>query len=320
MTRERGNPKIEPKLAGQHNFAQWILSIEQTLEQYDHEEGSIWDIVTGVLKNPVAGLTAAQMENSTDTGKNGIIWRCDNSFAILTMKRNWELEVIDTIGLTRSAYEAYTELKAKYEGKTVTDSGAVLANIVRFNFDDRTTTIDDHVVEFDQRWNFMKGTLASGGFSDKVKDFGEALISLAKSAQAKAEFLLISLPLFYNNLVENLRTKEGYSYRDISRQVRLYVPARQKGARKKEGTKDELVVLKTDSKILDKSKQCIYCQTVKGWKGIRYTKNECRTYTKEKKAKAKAKKAKAKEDSESNEEGVTVCMIRVGKVGIRRKA
>jgi len=86
MTRERGNPKIEPKLAGQHNFAQWILSIEQTLEQYDHEEGSIWDIVTGVLKNPVAGLTAAQMEKSTDIGKKGIIWRWDNSFAILTMK------------------------------------------------------------------------------------------------------------------------------------------------------------------------------------------------------------------------------------------
>jgi len=50
MTRERGHSKIEPKLAGQHNFAEWILSIEQTLEQYDHEDGSILDIVTGVIK------------------------------------------------------------------------------------------------------------------------------------------------------------------------------------------------------------------------------------------------------------------------------
>jgi len=259
------------------------------------------------------------MEKSTDTGKKGIIWRRDNSFAILAMKRNCETKVIDTIGLTRSAHEAYTELKAKYEGKTVTDLGAVLANIVRFTFDDRTTTIDEHVAEFDQRWNFMKGTLASGGFSDKVKDFGEALTSMAKSEQAKAEFLLISLPPFYNNLVENLCTKERYSHGDISRQVRLYVPARQKGTRKKEGTKNEPVVLKTDSKTLDKSKQCTYCQTVKGWKGIGHTKDECRTYKKEKKAKAKAKKAKAEEGSESDEERVTVCMVRVGKVGIRRK-
>jgi len=29
--------------------------------------------------------------------------------------------------------------------------------------------------EVDRRWNFMKGTLV-GGFSDKVKDFGGALV------------------------------------------------------------------------------------------------------------------------------------------------
>jgi len=133
------------------------------------------------------------------------------------MKRNCEPEIIDTIGLTKSAHEAYTELKAKYEGKTLTDLGAVLANVVRFTFDDRTITIEEHVAEFYRRWNFMKGTLA-GGLSAKVKDFGEALTLLAKSDQTKAEFLLISLPPFYNNLVENLR---GYSYGDISRQVRL---------------------------------------------------------------------------------------------------
>jgi len=44
------------------------------------------------------------------------------------------------------------------------------------------TTIDEHVAEFDQRWNFMKGTRV-GGFSNKVTDFGEALTSLAKSEQ-----------------------------------------------------------------------------------------------------------------------------------------
>jgi len=136
------------------------------------------------------------------------------------MKRNCEPEIIDTIRLTRSAHEAYNELKVKYKGKTVTDLGAVLANTVRFTYDDRTTTIDEHVAEFDKRRSFMKATLA-GGFDDKVKGFGEALTLLAKPDQANAEFLLISLPPFYNNLIENLRTKEGYSYGDISRQVRL---------------------------------------------------------------------------------------------------
>jgi len=79
--------------------------------------GSIWDIVAGVIKNPAEGLTAAQMKKSTDTGKRAIIWRRDNSFAILTIKRNCEPEVIDTIRLTRSAHEAYTELKLSTKRK-----------------------------------------------------------------------------------------------------------------------------------------------------------------------------------------------------------
>jgi len=187
LSKERLYPNIEPKLAGQHNFAQWILSIEQTLEQLDHGEGSIWDIVTGEIEDAAEGSTT-KIGKSRDEGKKALTWRRDNSFAILTMKRNCEPEIIDTIGLTRSAHEAYKELKAEYEGKTVTDLGVVLANIARFTFDDRTTTIKEHVAEFDRRWNFMKGMLA-GGFSDKVNDFGEALILLAKSDQAKVEFL-----------------------------------------------------------------------------------------------------------------------------------
>jgi len=272
IAKERTYPNIEPKLAGQHNFAQWILSIEQTLEQLDHGEGSIWDIVIGDIKDPAAGTTT-KAGKGTDDGKKALAWKRDNSFAILTMKRNCEPEVLDTIGLTRNAHGAYNELKAKYEGKTVTDLGAVLANIVRFTYDDRNTTIEEHVTEFDKRWNFMKGTLG-GGFTDKVKEFGDALTLLAKSDQAKAEFLLISLPPFYNNLVENLRTKEGYTYGDISRQVRLYVPGRQKNGRKKEGTKEDLVVLKTDK--IDTSKKCKYCIDVKDWKGIGHTETECR--------------------------------------------
>jgi len=71
LTKDRTYPNIEPKLAGQHNFAQWILSIEQTLEQLDHGEGSIWDIVTGDIKNPAAGSTT-KLEKSTDAGKKAL--------------------------------------------------------------------------------------------------------------------------------------------------------------------------------------------------------------------------------------------------------
>jgi len=78
------------------------------------------------------------------------------------------------------------------------------------------------------------------------------------------------------------------------------------------------VVLRIEGKKKDLSKTCKYCIDDKGWKGIGYTKE--RTYKKEKKGKAKAKKAKAEEEnSESDEEEVTEHMVRVGKVGIKRK-
>lgn len=74
--------------------------------------------------------TIIKTGKSTDDGKKALMWRRNNNFAILIMKRNCEPDVLDTIGLTRSTHEAYNELKAKYEGKTITDLGAVLANVI----------------------------------------------------------------------------------------------------------------------------------------------------------------------------------------------
>jgi len=192
-----------------------------------------------------------------------------------------------------------------------------MKSVTRMTFDDRKTNIRDHIAEYERAWNTFVGVIMR---LDLTSDDGfcAALQSFTKSEKAKTEFLLDSLPPFYSNTVENIKSKDG-NYDDTIRKLIEYVPMRQKG-RKHEGTKDEPVVLKTEGKALDKSKQCKYCQDIKGWKGIGHTKDECRTYKKEKKDKAKAKQAKAEEvDSESDEEGVTVCMVRVGKVGIRRK-
>jgi len=52
-----------------------------TLEQLDHGEGSIWDIVTGKIKTPTVGSTT-KIGKSMDEGKKALTWRRDNSFAI----------------------------------------------------------------------------------------------------------------------------------------------------------------------------------------------------------------------------------------------
>lgn len=219
---------------------------------------------------------------------------------------------MDLIGLARSAHEAYKELKEKYEGKTVTDLVAIIANVIRLVFDDRKETIEDHVGEFEKRWGFMRATL-SAGFTDKTTEFGKALQKLAWSDQANAEFLLISLPPIYSNLVENLRAKEGYNYGDVSRQIKLYVPGRlRQGARKNEGSQENPVVLKAEKKK-DNGKRRQYC-IGKGWKGLNHEESECYTKKREDKKKGKTNKTKAEKAESDGEEG-SICHITIKRAG-----
>ena len=323
MSKERTTPKIEPKLAGQSNYAEWILSIKQTLRLYDHGEDSIWDIVTGEIPDPSGG-SIIKLEKST--AKSNKQWIKDNDFAVLTMKRNCEPEAIRIIGLCESAHQAYLKLQARYEGKTITDLGVVIRGVLRSTFDDRKQTIEEHVEDFERKWGFMESTLtAKIGDDDKkksLKEFADSLRQIAQNDRAKAELLLLTLPPFYSNLVENLRSKDDYTYGDISHQIRMYVPARQKGSRKntEEGTRDTPVVLKTSGENKGNGKTCTYCQS-KGWRGNNHTADECFTRKREEKKKDKKKtnKAKAENDDDSDEEthkpSVTIAAIRVRLAG-----
>jgi hypothetical protein len=87
----------------------------------------------------------------------------------------------------------------------------ILAGVIRLSFDDRNLTIEQHISDFEKKWNFMRSTLSSGTFPDKNEKFGGYLKGISECDDAKAEFLLLTLPQFYNNLVENIRAKEGYN-------------------------------------------------------------------------------------------------------------
>ena len=192
------------------------------------------------------------------------------------MKRNCEPEVVSIIRLCENANEAYLELQAKFEARTIIDLGVILSSITKLTFDDRNHTIDDHLIEFDKKWNFMKASVAKCKSTDKhEKEFAEILERLSKYDRAKAELLLISILPFDSNLVENLRSKTGYTYGDIARQIILYVPQRQKGGRPRgdEGARDNPVVLRNEAKN-DNGKRCTYCQS-KAWRGLNHEEKEC---------------------------------------------
>ena len=67
---ERSTPKIEPKLAGQHNYAECILSIKQTLGLYDHEDKSIWQIMTRNITEPEQTATSIGGSGKADANKS----------------------------------------------------------------------------------------------------------------------------------------------------------------------------------------------------------------------------------------------------------
>jgi hypothetical protein len=125
--------------------------------------------------------------------------------------------------------------------------------------------------------------LGSSDFSDKAKEFRKHLKGLSETEATKIEFLLLSLSLFYSVTVENLQTNAGYSY-GIVNQLKLYIPARQrgnKGGKKKENrNSSKSTILKTERNKQDKPKLCNYFKS-KGWRGIWHTDEECFTKKRE---------------------------------------
>jgi hypothetical protein len=136
-------------------------------------------------------------------------WTKANYFALLTMKKNYGEEPLTKFELARKAYDVYRALKSHYEGKTITDLGAVLVNVIQITYDARQNTIDEDITEYEKKWRFICSTLNSGEFPKHLNTFGRHLKEISESDIAKAEFLLLTLLPYYNTLVENPRTKEN---------------------------------------------------------------------------------------------------------------
>ena len=98
----------------------------------------------------------------------------------------------------------------------------------------------------------------------------------------------------YGQLVQNLRTREDYTYADMVANIKQYAPQlvwkknedKQKGE-SKSSSKENPVVLRAQQltdrfgKPLDMNKSCGYCRNVKKWRGIGHTEQECKTKQRE---------------------------------------
>ena len=138
---------------------------------------------------------------------------------------------------------------------------------------------------------------AGGTLKESHREFGNLLLGLGRNEMAKKEFLLSTFPthiMKYGQLVQNLRTREDYTYADMVANIKQYAPQliwKKNEDKKGNGSKENPVVLRTQQltdrfgKPLDMNKSCGYCQNVKKWRGIGHTEQECKTKQREKETK-----------------------------------
>ena len=74
---------------------------------------------------------------------------------MLVMCKNAEEEPHNKISLFKDVHQGYKALQSAYEGKMVTELGTVVKEDMKITYDDRSTTIEEHINHYDKKWGFM---------------------------------------------------------------------------------------------------------------------------------------------------------------------
>ena len=253
---------------------------------YDY---SYWDLIEGEFNKYKPAMF--------NFGISERLWNKATNFTMLVIRNNCEEGPHQLIRLCDTAAEAYNKLKVQYENKLVADLGVVLSGITKMEYKD-SIPIETYINTFEEKWENMLVT-AGRTLKESHKEFGNLLLGLGRNEMAKKEFLLLTFPthiMKYGQLVQNLRTREDYTYADMVANIKQYAPQLiwKKNEDKNKGTgfKENPVVLRTGQQLtdrfgkpLDMNKSCGYCQNVKKWRGIGHTEQECKTKQREKEAK-----------------------------------
>jgi hypothetical protein len=101
------------------------------------------------------------------------------------------------------------------KGKTFIDLGSILASIVKLTYGNRSKLSMNILRASRKNGDYVRSTLTTGGFTKRNKDFSEGLQRISECNAPKTEYLLFTMPSFYNILVRNLHTNKIYSYGDI---------------------------------------------------------------------------------------------------------
>jgi hypothetical protein len=123
-----------------------------------------------------------------------------------------------------TAKEAFDELKLAYKTKTTIKYYALLSSL-SIIYNDIKPTIQEYILEYEKALNIYASDISRIDLrATQDHGFRQGLRHISIGNKAKVKYLLISLPPFYTNTLENIHTKE-YKYDDIVHKLKDYFVA-----------------------------------------------------------------------------------------------
>ena len=146
-------------------------------------------MVTEEYPKPSEASGKATSTEGTSAKRAIRMWKDADAVALLTIEKNCEEDIQARIGNCLTAAAAYKELKKAYEGRTTTEFYALLESLTSIPYNDRKTSINEHITSYERIWNSFVGVISRADLS-KDNGFGKGLLEFSKSDTVKAEFLL----------------------------------------------------------------------------------------------------------------------------------
>ena len=191
------------KLIDQANYYSWKGTSKIILTYL-----GCWDLVSGVTKRPTK---EPDSQDKLTISNSPFEWDRISNKALSFLVMNVDHSLIPAISSCENAAQAWTALADKFDRKNAISLHTLIKTITTLTYDEKSS-LSDHLSTFDNLWVCLKERTSPATIDQRL-DF--AFKGLADSEEAKGTFLLLSLPKSYDNIVDNLQTKENLIYNNV---------------------------------------------------------------------------------------------------------
>ena len=246
-------PTVE-KLIGASNYHQWKATVIVFMKYLE-----IWEVVSGIDKQ------------KDDT------WEKKSNKGLAFLYMNIDQTLHSILQASLDAHAAWSALENRFDRQNLTSFHQLLKSITSLQFVD-DDSISDHLTAFDNLWQRLKARSKNSKSSNLAQTAASTFASLTSSDEAKATFLLLTFPKSFDNVIDNLQTKENLTYDDVCNRL-MDIDLR------KDKSDSKAFYVKHTQKMRDtNTKECTWCKS-KGDKHVGHSWQECFKLKKHKESK-----------------------------------